>query len=126
VALVNNHQPQVCHWGENSRTGANNHSGVPAGYPSVLPSPLRRGQTAVQDTYALTKTTLDPLNHLRGKRYLGYQQDDTRALGDYALSQSQVDLGLAAAGDPPKLPLRKTRPFIVLAKPVYRQLLLLG
>lgn len=100
VFLVDDDQSRPLQWSEQRRTGADDDVGlaIPGGEPGV--EALAVGQGRMQQGDARVEAAFETRQGLRPQVDLGNQHQGLAACGQGFADQLQVDLGLAAAGDP--------------------------
>ena len=101
VLFVDDDQPQLGQRREDRETRAQHDARAAVERGTPVPRPRRIGQFAVQaDQPGLGKTCRDAGFELRREVDLGHQEQGLFAGGQRAFDEAQVNLGLAAAGDP--------------------------
>ena len=100
LLLVQDNKARVGQRGKNSGPGADDHGGqaLPDTLPFVVT--LAHRQAAVEDGYLPAKMGNKDLEQAGGQGDLRHHDDGPSALVQNLLDQVEVDLGLAAAGDP--------------------------
>ena len=99
VLLIQDHQAQVRHRGEDRTASADDHLHLAVGNPLPLPMPFGVAEVAVQHGHPL-EPRAEPLQGLRREADFRDQHDRLPAETDHLLDGLDVDFRLAAAGNP--------------------------
>ena len=97
--LVDDDQPQPSRRGEDRRPGADDDLDPAGGDALPVAMPLDVAEVAVQHRHPV-EPPAEPADRLGRQADLGDQHDRLASPGDHLLDRREVDLGLAAAGDP--------------------------
>jgi hypothetical protein len=100
VLLVDDDQPEVRNRGEHGRARAEHDAGVAAEGIAPGEEPLVIGQGRMQHRHRRLEARAKTLEKLRRQSDLRHEQQRAPAGAQHLLDEPQVDLGLAAAGDP--------------------------
>jgi hypothetical protein len=99
VLLIDDDQPDVRQRREHRGAGADGDPRLPGAQPLPLIPALPVAQRGVQDRDDVAEARLKATERLRRERDLGHEHDCGLSGGEDGLHGSEVDLGLARAGD---------------------------
>ncbi len=99
VLLVDHDQAEVADGSEDGRARPDADARLAAAQPPPLVVALARGEGRVEHREAIAQPRPKAGHRLRGEADLRHQDDRPPAAGESGLDRSQVDLGLAGAGD---------------------------
>ena len=99
LLLIQDQDTQVFTGGKHRRAGANHHIGFAVLHPLPLVVPFSHTQTGVENSHPLTEPGCQQSQQLRCQGDFRHQQHGTSAGIQALLDQTDVDGGLAGAGD---------------------------
>ena len=100
MLLVDHDQAEVGERGEDRRARADAHPRLPRAHAPPLVVALARGELGVHHGHGVAEALHEAARGLRGERDLGHEHDGRAPALEGHRHRAQVDLGLAAAGDP--------------------------
>ena len=99
VLLVQDDESEIGHGGEDGAARADNDVIGAAPRLPPLVEALAGGEAAVEDGDTTREPGGEALDGLVGEGYLGREYDNSLVEGQAVLRRTQIDFGLAAAGD---------------------------
>jgi len=99
VFLVDDDQPELRHRGEHHRAGTEHDAGAAAEGVAPGDEAFMIRQSRMQHCHWGVESLPKPAQQLGGEADLGHQHERALAGAEHPLDQTQVHLGLAAAGD---------------------------
>jgi len=99
VLLIEDDQPQIRHGAQDRRACAHHQPQLTGTNPPPLIIPLTTGEAAMHDGDRVRMSGSKAADDLRRQRDLWHQDDGAKALSQHLLRCTQVELGLATAGD---------------------------
>ncbi len=100
VLLVDHHDAQVLHRGEDGAADPHADAGLSPPQPQPLAVPLPVGEAAVEERHLVAEAGAKAPGQLGGERDLGHEDQRSPPGGAGQRDGLEVDLGLARAGDP--------------------------